>query len=157
MFKLIKGFKDYYITDCGIVISSKRKYLTVLSPALNGSGYLMVSLEGKSINLHRLVAQHFLVGYLKGLEVNHIDGNKLNNKSTNLEWVTRSENIKHAFRTNLKCYSRSFNPRSKLTEENINYIRSVYPNKSQALLAKELKVHFTTINAVIKNRNWLDK
>ena len=52
--------------------------------------------------IHRLVAIHFCEGYSEELVVNHIDGNKNNNKATNLEWVTRSENDKHAYKMKLR-------------------------------------------------------
>lgn len=51
--------------------------------------------------IHRLVAKYFCDGYAEGLVVNHKDGNKTNNHYTNLEWVTQSENVKHAFSTGL--------------------------------------------------------
>ena len=51
--------------------------------------------------VHRLVAQLFVAGYKDGLVVNHKDGDKSNNVFSNLEWVTRSENDKHAYRMNL--------------------------------------------------------
>ncbi len=52
--------------------------------------------------VHRLVAQYFCDGYAEGLVVNHIDGDKTNNRSSNLEWVTRSENDLHAFSLGLR-------------------------------------------------------
>ena len=51
--------------------------------------------------MHRTVAIHF-IGYREGLEVNHIDGNKGNNRVDNLEWVTRSENQIHAIKMGLR-------------------------------------------------------
>ena len=56
----------------------------------------------KRFFVHRLVALHFCEGYQDSLVVNHIDGNKLNNKAENLEWVTRSENDLHAYKLNLR-------------------------------------------------------
>ncbi len=70
----------------------------------NGWGYqrTVLSVGGKvvTVYLHRLVAMAFCDGD-KTLEVNHKDGNKQNNCAENLEWVSRSENMRHAARTGL--------------------------------------------------------
>lgn len=55
----------------------------------------------KQLLVARLVAMTWCEGYAEGLTVNHIDGDPLNNKAENLEWVTLSENMSHAFRTGL--------------------------------------------------------
>lgn len=74
----------------------------VLKPGLGGNGYLTVSLKGLSQKVSRLVAIAF-VPKIEGKEiVNHIDGNKLNNLATNLEWEDHHGNEKHAYRTGLK-------------------------------------------------------
>ena len=66
-----------------------------------GGNYLTVNLNKenkvKRLYVHRLVAKAFIENIDNKLEVNHIDGDKHNNKVTNLEWVTRSENLKHAW------------------------------------------------------------
>lgn len=81
------------ILKFGFTISDKTKgYHTV---ALSGVGKL------RTFKVHRLVAIAFCDGFKKGLSVNHIDGNKLNNHYTNLEWCTHQENSKHAFETGL--------------------------------------------------------
>ena len=72
----------------------------ILNLTNNGNGYLHVKLRkngvNKTINIHRLVALHFLEDYsIKGT-VNHIDGDKTNNHANNLEWATQSENNQHA-------------------------------------------------------------
>lgn len=55
----------------------------------------------KQLLVPRLVAMTWCEGYKEDLTVNHKDGNPLNNKAENLEWVTTSENMKHAYRTGL--------------------------------------------------------
>lgn len=64
----------------------------------NGLGYLQVrfNVNGKVYRkyIHRMVAEAFVDGV--GKDVNHIDGNKKNNNKSNLEWCSRSQNIKHA-------------------------------------------------------------
>ena len=61
--------------------------------------------KGKSqftVAVHRLLAIHYIPNPQGKEQVNHIDGNKYNNDLSNLEWVTRSENVKHAYDTGLK-------------------------------------------------------
>lgn len=75
-----------------------------LKPSFNKAGYLVVSLYDKqthmrrTVRVHRLVAEAFIVNPEGKEDVNHIDGNKANNAVENLEWVTRSENILHRYR-----------------------------------------------------------
>lgn len=68
---------------------------------LNDQGYAIIRLNHKEYNktfgVHRLVAKHFIENPLQLKEVNHIDGNKANNHFSNLEWVTPSQNIQHAY------------------------------------------------------------
>jgi hypothetical protein len=73
-----------------------------LKPCLSKSGYMLVSLSVDNIksmqNVHRLVARAFTPNESNKPQVNHKDGNKLNNHVGNLEWVTVSENGIHAYR-----------------------------------------------------------
>mgnify|MGYP000949875448 CR=1 FL=1 len=65
-------------------------------------GYPATKTQHRYVPIHRLVATHFVpVGRPDQIEVNHIDGNKLNNDYRNLEWVNRRENIEHAKRNGL--------------------------------------------------------
>ena len=80
----------------------KEKYI---SKKYNNKGYEIVILykngTSKTKLLHRIVASLFLSNYSKDLEVNHKDGNKKNNNVSNLEMVTRKENVRHAINNNL--------------------------------------------------------
>jgi len=78
----------------------------ILSKSVHAKGYFYVntrSRRGKksSVTVHSLVAGAFLGPRPEGMVVNHRDGNKLNNKPSNLEWVTQKENDAHARRMGL--------------------------------------------------------
>lgn len=108
----VKGYDSFYqISNLGN-IRRKASYLknragTVrfmpsieLKPWDNGHGYLVVSLhkngERKNHYVHRLVAEAFLPRIIDKNYVNHLDYNKLNNSSSNLEWCTQAENVMYS-------------------------------------------------------------
>lgn len=118
----VKGFHNFYeVSNHGQVRSLDRTIKSaigqirqvkgrVLIPKYNGVGYHFVTLskDGKAQNyyLHRLVAMAFLPNANSKGYVNHIDGDPINNKVDNLEWVNHSENVKHAYNTNLNSNKR---------------------------------------------------
>lgn len=72
---------------------------------INQDGYKTVRMQingnRKTFRIHRLVGEHFVPNIYNKPEINHIDGDKLNNHFSNLEWCTHSENIKHAWNNGL--------------------------------------------------------
>ncbi len=99
--KKIVGWEDYSISADGRVYSKKRGGTQVeLTQTKGTSGYYNVGFsngkEKKTFQVHRLVASTFLSNRKKFEIVNHLDGNKLNNDVSNLEWTTRVGNAKHA-------------------------------------------------------------
>jgi hypothetical protein len=107
--KDVPGYEEYFeVSDTGDVFSKERYVLNngtkvlkprrKLAPTSNGIGYLQVGLQvnGKRVRkyVHRLVAEAFLGICNSGLEVNHIDADKSNNRLTNLEYITHSQNCK---------------------------------------------------------------
>lgn len=93
----------------------KRKTGLVLKPRISKHGYYYVNIyknnNRKTVKNHRLVAEAFIPNPENKPEVNHKDGDKLNNKISNLEWVTSSENIYHAVHTGLFTEKQIFQPR----------------------------------------------
>lgn len=108
--KPVEGFQGLYeISNLGrvksFVVNTQGR---ILKQHVSKHGYLVIRLTNtsrKSFFVHRLVATAFCEKYTKELEVNHKDGNKLNNIFTNLEWTTRSYNVKHAIDMGLRKYA----------------------------------------------------
>ncbi len=96
---------DYYAQEDGSIYSSASH--RILTQHLDKDGYCKVRLisnDGRhTYSVHRLILENFNpVKNMDKLQVNHIDGNKQNNSLSNLEWVTCSENIEHAYQIGLK-------------------------------------------------------
>lgn len=102
---------SYLISNDGQLYSKKTN--KILKQKLNEkTGYygVCVSLGSRSkkklIRMHLAVAYNFVEGYAPELVVNHKDGDKTNNNFYNLEWVTKSENTRHALRHGLMGYAK---------------------------------------------------
>lgn len=146
LWKDIKGYEGcYQVSNLGRIKSLDRmtnnqygeyfmKGRILKNSIIKDKGYCRVSLNngnGKiSKRVHRLVAEAFIPNPENKLEVNHKDGNKLNNCVSNLEWCTNKENIEHSIRTGLKKHCNGCsNSSSKFTEEDIIFIRKNYKKR----------------------------
>lgn len=107
--------------------------------------------------VHRLVAMTFIPNTENKREVNHKDGNKRNNRLTNLEWTSSSENKRHAVAAGVL-----FNPRpkrgreagGKLTDDAVRFIRAESGKRSTRELARLFGVCRRTIVSVIRGNTW---
>lgn len=113
IFKAIKGYEGLYeISNLGRVkslpkvIGRRMKPESFLKIRISSQGYAMVSLCKDSkifnANVHRLIAEAFIPNPENKPTVNHIDGCKLNNDISNLEWATAHEQNIHLYKTGLK-------------------------------------------------------
>lgn len=89
------------VSNKGNVVSYKRGAPYPLKVSHNSCGYQMVGASRPSQYVHRMVAETWLDNPNHYEEVNHINGDKDDNRVENLEWVTPSQNIRHAYRTGL--------------------------------------------------------
>lgn len=119
IWKNISGYKNYQVSNFGRIKSlnyNKTKYTKILKPDIRRD-YLSVTLYKNGVRnrfqVHRLVAIIFLPNINNLPCVNHIDGNKQNNRIDNLEWCTYKENINHSIKINLRNFNMDKNPNAK--------------------------------------------
>lgn len=101
VWKPVRGAEEkYLVSNMGRIKSLYRRgwKKEFLSGHITKLGYVSMTINGKQIFLHRLVAEAFLEKDLIRNEVNHKNGIKTDNRVVNLEWATRSENMRHCHR-----------------------------------------------------------
>jgi hypothetical protein len=170
IWKNIKNYEGLYqISSYGKVKSLRRKRFLhgkpiniykqkFLKHGISLGGYYVVNLykdsKRKMYRINRLVAIHFISNPLNKPEVNHLDGNKKNNYYKNLEWVTRVENEKHAYKIGLKDIKGEKHWFAKLGEKDILFIRNNRNNFKQKELARMFFVDQSTISSILNNKTW---
>ncbi|MEN9924154.1 MAG: Deep-sea thermophilic phage [Pseudomonadota bacterium] len=142
----------------GLVTHIHAQRILGLRPERGGYLRSTISLDGrqKQCMVHRLVANAFLdPAPTEEHQINHRDGNKANNRADNLEWVTRAENMNHAYANGLKVPVKgSRHGRSKLTEEQVAEIKALGGTLSQHQIAKRFGVGQPQIHRILSGRRW---
>ena len=117
VWKDIENFSKYQVSNLGN-IKSKERYTKakdseiihrkafLLKGFVNKKGYKQVTLyddngKPKTMRVHKLVALTFIENENNLPQINHIDGNKLNNEVSNLEWISNYDNMQHAIKNGL--------------------------------------------------------
>jgi len=128
-------------------LNTATHYLSVSCKNIDGNGQ-------KSLYIHTLVAKVFIGDRPDGLVIRHIDGDRYNNKVTNLCYGSPHENTLDSIKN--KTYAKEKNGRSLLNQRMVNAIR--YFHNKNLVEKNELSLAFNvspaTIQAIITNRNW---
>ena len=158
---MIKTFIDledgaYTLYTDGTLISNKsgpKRFGKKKKPMINMYGYLVFKINKENKTLHRLLAENFIPNPDNLPQVNHIDGNKLNNNLDNLEWCTQRHNLHNAMDRGVHNWGRkAVKATNRITKETRIF-------KSQTTAAKILGVQQANIWKVIKGlrphtKNW---
>ena len=140
----------YKISNQGRVKNPQGK---ILGGSTHKDSYRFVTIKGKQIPIHRIVAENFIENKYDKPFVNHKDGNKMNNSVDNLEWVTQQENIQHSYKNKLQP-STVKTYKGKFTDEQRQQIKDEYNNTdiSRRQLALKYNVSHTCICDIINDK-----
>lgn len=172
IWKDVIGFESYYqISNFGNVRSKDRlvkcrnnsfaKKIGKVKKAGITGGYKVVLLSKenteKGIGVHRLVAIHFIDNPENKKEVNHKDGNKLNNHVDNLEWCTRSENGQHSYDNGLQISRKG--SKHHFAKINENIVKEMFDLFNSGLNKKEIsekitQISYSSICRILKGSTW---
>jgi len=162
--KNIQGYNgSYKVSNLGRIISYKRKQPKVLKYGTSGrEGYLAIVLSKngttKKYRVSRLVAKSFIPNPDKKPCVNHINAIKDDNRVENLEWCTRSENEKHAFKLGIKSQWGENNSASKLSMEDVAKIKELLHKGVKGVsIARLFGISSATISSIKHGTRWGDK
>ena len=151
---MCKIYNNYLIFENGDIMSLRGN---LLKGFVDRCGYREVTMNGRYERVHRMIAEAFLPNP-KGLrDVNHIDGNKLNNDVQNLEWSSHSQNVLHAYQHNLTTKRVGENHHNhKLYNEAVRDIRNQIADCASTVeeLATKYGVDKTTIRDVVRRKTW---
>lgn len=156
MKKVIESFPNYIITDSGVIYSKKSN--KIMKQHLDKDGYLVLNLSNNGIKkqcrVHRLVAIAFIPNPEGLATVNHINHNKLDNRVTNLEWLSNYDNAKDGCKYAPKFFGEKATA-AKLTQAQADQIRLDYANGiSRKELAQQYKITTASIGNVINNKTY---
>lgn len=139
-----KDYNDIKISNFGRI---KDKFGYIRTPKINNKNkYITLRFNDKTYRLHRLVAELFINNPDNKSVVNHIDGNKHNNASINLEWVTSSENQLHAYKLGLQPVKNKI----KQIDINTNNIIKIWNNMNE--IYNELKLSKSGISYCLSGK-----
>jgi hypothetical protein len=153
----LKQLPGFEISIAGIIRNITTK--AIKSQYVSGTGYYMISVsknnKTKPYRVHRLLANTYIPNPKNLPEINHKDGNKLNNDIRNLEWCTHAENMSHANKTGLLNNKGSRNGMAKLKEEDIPKIRELLKSgMSQYKIAVQFNISRSAIENIKVRGNW---
>jgi hypothetical protein len=169
------GYEGLYkVSECGRVRSVSRRVATVfgatrgvppkeLAQRQAENGYLRVGLSREGVQrghpVHVLVARAFVEGWAPGLQVNHLDRNRQNNRASNLEWVTAAENMAHAVAAHVEENGRHWagrgpkNPNARFASEEVAEMRAMRADgKTLREIATVFSLDVSSVGKIVRGK-----
>jgi len=141
---------NYEVSDTGFV--RNKNTMNVRKPRKCGKGYLRINItmnaKHSTLNIHRMVAETFLVNPENKQHINHIDNNPLNNNVNNLEWCTHQENMRHSAKQGRKGKGTLYTP------EQIYAVKYLHDDLSSYEVHRLTGVKPCTVNRVRSGQQW---
>lgn len=156
IWKPVVGFERFYdVSNLGRVRSARER---ILKSYVARNGYIKITLQGirssKGFTVHSLVAAAFIGERPTGYHINHLDGDKTNNRADNLAYCTPEENELHASALGLKARG-SRNGQSRLSESDVRDIkRRLKDGEQPTTIAADFGVRRATVYAIMEGKNW---
>lgn len=168
IWKSIEGYEGRYeISSKGRVKSlpkNGRNKALIMKPNISGkqkyrTGYCRIGLTSEDgietrILVHRLVAKAFIPNPENKPQVNHLNGNGVDNRVENLQWVDNTRNCLHAFETKLNKHQGENHENARFTTREVAFIRFLFENDcniSRVQISKFYKVSRSSINRIVDN------
>lgn len=155
-------YSGYLVSNMGRVknLNKHKNAKTFVKPHRTSKGYCRAHLKHtnnrmKSVFVHRLIAKAFCPNYRNGLQVNHINGIKHDNRAVNLEWVTASENKIHSYHVLGNKVFGEETSQAKLTNDSVLKIRQLARDGvPQSGLSLIFQISQPNICSIINRKTW---
>jgi len=146
IWKDIKNIQGYQISNHGRI--KNKNTSRILKPWLHDGRYYRIKLRKKAYRIHRLVAETFIDNPSDKSEVNHINGDKLDNRADNLEWVTPEENAAHAIENKLI--------KNSYSKEKVNGLAKACfeTEKTPKQIAREFNVSLNVVYRIMNKQSY---
>lgn len=160
IWKSVIGYNGVYqVSNLGRVKKITKNGEIIMKNNLNHIGYNLIRFSRNGIqkgtSVHRLVAIHFLFNLDNKREVNHKNGIKTDNRVENLEWVSSSENTRHAVKMGLHNGRKGeSHHNSKISEKDATFIKYDSNHLTSNELADKYNIHKTQVNDIRAGRKW---
>lgn len=146
--RTIDGAPGYFVSEEGVITGIRKKFIKC---AINKKGYMVLRMPNVNFSqsVHRVVAKAFIPNPENKPEVNHKDGNKLNNNVSNLEWCTTKENIQHAIKLGLRTAKSNCKGNDMFDVIQVKIIKdTIKAGFKGRLIANYFKCHESTISKI---------
>jgi len=160
IWKPVPLFEEYEVSNLGNVRRRREFHTRQMNPSLTTGGYKQVILcqeaNKKPFTVHRLVLVAFIGPRPRGHDINHKNGNKTDNRLENLEYATKSENMRHAYQVLKRERARGEDHgNSKLTAEKVLEIRRLAEDGlDQTEIAARFGITRSNVSAVVCRKSW---